>query len=73
MSDHDNAVARISAAYEKKGFRVQDRGNNLPYGSRRNEAIYRRDLLVKDPVSHQIVHTVEVETSDAGKAVVHRL
>lgn len=70
MSDHDNAVARISAAYQKKGFRVQNRGNNLPYGSKRNDAIYRPDLLVKDPASHQIVHMIEVETGDAGKAVV---
>lgn len=42
----------------------------MPCGSKRNEAIYRPDLLVKDPASHQIVHIVEVETGDAGKAVV---
>jgi len=70
MSDHDSAVARISAAYEKKGFQVQSHGNNLPYGSKQNEAIYRLDLLVKDPTSHQIVHMAEVETSNAGKPVV---
>jgi hypothetical protein len=70
MSDHNNVVAGISAAYEKKGFRVQSRGNNLPQGSNRNEAIYRPDLVVRNPASHQIVHIVEVETGDAGKAVV---
>jgi hypothetical protein len=69
MSDHDNVVSRISAAYEKKGFRVQRRGNNLPYGSNQNEAIYRPDLIVRDPAS-QIAHIVEVETGGAGKAVV---
>jgi hypothetical protein len=70
MSDHDDAVARIAAAYEKRGFRVQSRGNNLPHGSKRDEAIYRPDLLIKDPTSDQIVRIVEVETSDAVKAVV---
>jgi hypothetical protein len=44
MSDHDNAASRISAAYEKKGFRVQSRGSNLLYGAKRNEAIYRPNM-----------------------------
>jgi len=67
--DHDDVVARISAEYEKRGFQVHSRRNNLPSGSKRNEAIYRPDLLVKDS-GGQIVRIVEVETSDAGKAVV---
>lgn len=70
MSDHDDVVARISEAYEKKGFRVQTRGNNLPQGSRRVEAIYRPDLLVKNPSDGQIAWIVEVETGDAGKSVI---
>jgi len=70
LSDHDSVVARISAAYEKKGFRVKSRGNNLPYGSKRIDAIYRPDLLIKEPANHQIVNIVEVETSEAGKTVV---
>jgi len=34
MSDHNNVVARISAAYEKKGFRFQSRADNLLHGSK---------------------------------------
>jgi hypothetical protein len=63
-------VARVAEAYAKRGFVVQTRGNNLPYGSRRDEAIYRPDLLVRDPNGKQIHWIVEVETGEAGKAVV---
>lgn len=70
MSDHDDVVARVARAYEKKGFQVQSKGNNLPQGSKRTEAIYRPDLLVRGRITGQILWIVEVETSDAGKAVV---
>ena len=70
MSDHDVVVNRIKEAFENKGFRVQIRGNNLPYGARQDEAIYRPDMLVKDHKNGDIVWIVEVETSQAGKAVV---
>jgi len=70
MSDHDDVVAKISEAYEKRGFQVQNRRNNLPQGSRRVEAIYRPDLLVKSQSSGQIACIVEVETSaQAGKSI----
>lgn len=58
MTDHDDVVGRVTDAYLKKGFLVQMRGNNLPQGARRTEAIYRPDILVKD------------RDSDAGKSVV---
>lgn len=70
MIDHDNVVARISREYAKKGYRVQIRGNNLPTKSRRDEAIYRPDLLVRDSKNNEIVWIVEVETSEPSKAVV---
>jgi hypothetical protein len=70
MSDHNDVVARISQAYVERGFRVQTKGNNLPQGSHRDEAIYRPDLLVRDRTDGQILLIVEVETSDAGKSVV---
>lgn len=65
---HEDAVARISREFEKKGYSVQSRGNNLPTKSRRSGSIYRPDLLVRK--NGQIVWIVEVETSEAGKAVV---
>lgn len=40
----------------------------MPTGSSRSQAIYRPDILVKDE-DGQIAWIVEVETSDAGKAV----
>jgi len=70
LSEHEEMVARISEAYAKRGLVVQTRGNNLPYGSKREEAIYRPDLLVRDPNDKQIHWVVEVETGEAGKAVV---
>ena len=70
LSEHERMVARISEAYVKRGLVVQTRGNDLPYGSKREEAIYRPDLLVRDPNDMQILWIVEVETGEAGKAVV---
>jgi hypothetical protein len=70
LSEHEKMVTRISEAYAKRGFAVQTRGNNLPYGSKREEAIYRPDLIVRDPKDKQIHWIVEVETGEAGKAVV---
>jgi len=67
-SNHEDAVARISREFQKKGYSVQTRGNNLPTKSRRSAAIYRPDLLVRK--GDQLVWIVEVETSEAGKAVV---
>jgi hypothetical protein len=70
LSDHEKVVARIAREYEKRGFQVQSRGNNLPQGSKRTGAIYRPDLLVRDSTTGKILCIVEIETSDAGKAVV---
>lgn len=67
-SHHENAVARISREFEKKGYSVQNRQNNLPTKSPRSGTIYRPDLLVWK--NGQLVWIVEVETSEAGKAVV---
>jgi hypothetical protein len=68
MSDHNAIVAKLSNEFRKKGWRIQVRGNNLPTGSRRSQVIYRPDILVRDE-DGQIAWIVEVETSDAGKAV----
>lgn len=68
MSNHDAVVAKVSNEFSKKGWRAQVQGNNLPTGSSRSQAIYRPDTLVKDE-DGQIAWIVEVETSDAGKAV----
>jgi hypothetical protein len=68
MSRHDAVVAKISNQFRKKGWWVQVRGNNLPSGSSRSQAIYRPDILVTDG-DGQIAWIVEVETSDAGKGV----
>ena len=70
MSDHNDAVTRISQAFEEKGFVVQNRGNNLPRGSTRRTAIYRPDLLVRRDRNGPVRWIVEVETSEAGKSVV---
>ena len=70
MSDHDVVVGRIKTAFEEKGYRVQIRGNNLPQGSGRREAIYRPDMLVRSQVRPDILWIVEVETGQAGKSVV---
>jgi hypothetical protein len=50
------------------GWLVQVQGNNLPTGSSRSQSIYRPDILVKDE-DGQIAWILEVETSNAGKAV----
>jgi len=70
MSDHEVVVQRISDALSGRGFYVQIRGNNLPKGSRRTEAIYRPDLIVRSKQDQDIIWLVEVETSQAGKSVV---
>jgi len=70
MSDHNRVVNEIKEAFEERGFLVQIRGNNLPREVGRDEAIYRPDMLVKDRKNGDIVWIVEVETSQAGKAVV---
>jgi hypothetical protein len=70
MSPHDAVVTRIREAFEKKGFLVQIRGNNLPVDSDRSEAIYRPDLLVKRQSNKNIAWIIEVETGDPGKSVV---
>jgi len=70
MSDHNEVVARISRAFEEKGFVVQSRGNNFPRGSTRRRAIYRPDLLVRREKNGPVRWIVEVETSEAGKPVV---
>jgi hypothetical protein len=68
VSGHNAVVAKISNEFSKRGWRVQVQGNNLRTGSSRSQAIYRPDILVKDE-DGQIAWIVEVETSDAGKAV----
>jgi hypothetical protein len=68
MSDHNEVVERISKHFEKKGFQVQTRENNLPTGGGRNDALYRPDIIVRNR-EDQIVWLVEVETSEGGKAV----
>lgn len=70
MSEHEDVVKRISNAFSNQGFQVQIRGNNLPKGSKRFEAIYRPDLIVRSKHSKDIVWLVEVETSRAGKSIV---
>jgi len=54
LSEHERIVERISEAYAKRGLVVQTRGNNLPYDSKRGEAIYKPDLLVRDTTDKQI-------------------
>ena len=68
MSDHNEVVGRISKQFEKKGFQVQTRENNLPTGAGRIDALYRPDIIVRNREG-QIVWLVEVETSEGGKAV----
>ena len=70
MSDHEDAVQRISEAFSGRRFHVQTRGNNLPEHSRRDDAIYRPDLIVRREKGGHIAWLVEVETSEAGKSVV---
>ena len=70
MSDHEDVLQRISDVFSDRGFDVQIRGNNLPKGSRRYEAIYRPDLIARSRKSEDIIWLVEVETSHAGKSVV---
>lgn len=70
MIEHDEAVANISKEFKRRGFRVHTRLNNLPTDATRSEAIYRPDILVRNSKDNQIVWIVEVETSEAGKAVV---
>jgi len=70
ISDHNAAVAEIKEAFEKKGFQVQIRGNNLPQGSKQTEAIYRPDMLVRRRGNEDVAWIVEVEASQAGKSVV---
>jgi len=70
MTEHEEAVARISKEFKRKGFRVQTRLNNLPTNANRSEAIYRPDILVRNPEDDQVAWIVEVETSEAGKVVV---
>lgn len=70
MTEHDETVASISKEFKRRGFRVHTRLNNLPTDATRSEAIYRPDILVSNPKDGQIVWIVEVETSEAGKAVV---
>ena len=55
LSEHEAMVRRISEAYAKRGFVVQFRRNNLPSGARRDEAIYRPDLLVRGKADGQIL------------------
>jgi len=70
MTEHEEAVATISKEFKRRGFRVHTRLNNLPTDATRSEAVYRPDILVRNPKDRQIVWIVEVETSEAGKAVV---
>jgi len=70
MSDHEAIVDKIKQAFQEKGFQVQVRGNNLPIGSIRAEAIYRPDMLVRSKGNDDIAWIVEIETSEAGKSVV---
>ena len=69
MSDHNDVVARLVKQFEKKGFKVQTRNNNLPSSAKRDESIYRPDLIIRNR-DDQIIYLVEVETSEGGKAVV---
>lgn len=70
MSEHEDVVKRVSNAFSNQGFHVQIRGNNLPKGSKRFEAIYRPDLIVRSKHDKDIVWLVEVETGRAGKSIV---
>jgi hypothetical protein len=69
MSGHEDVVRRISDAFSNRGFDVRSRGNNLPKNARRDEAIYRPDLIVRNSEG-DIVWLVEVETNQPGKSVV---
>ena len=44
MTEHEEAVARISKEFKRRGFRVQTRLNNLPTNANQSEAIYRPDI-----------------------------
>jgi hypothetical protein len=68
LSDHNDAVGRVSNQFKKKGFQVQTTGNNLPEQAGRTDALYRPDIIVRNGEG-QIVWIVEVETSEGGKAV----
>ncbi len=70
MTEHGEAVARISKEFKRKGFRIQTRLNNLPTNANQSETIYRPDILVGNPEDDQIAWIVEIETSEAGKAGV---
>jgi hypothetical protein len=69
MTDHRKTLVRVSETYRRRGFKVQVKGNNLPAESGRLGAIYQPDTLVRKGADGQIVWIVEIETSDAGKAV----
>jgi len=74
MSDHNGVVRRIARAFREKRYHTQVKGNNLPRklprGRKREESIYRPDLLVMKEKDGPIHYIVEVETSQPGKAVV---
>jgi hypothetical protein len=70
MSDHEDVVQKIFNAFSRQGFTVQRRGNNLPKGSGRLNAIYRPDMMIRGGEDQDIIWLVEVETSQAGKSVV---
>jgi uncharacterized protein (DUF302 family) len=61
MTEHDETVASISKEFKRRGFRVQTRLNNLPTNANQSEAIYRPDILVRNPKDGQIVWIVEIE------------
>jgi len=44
MIEHDDAVARVSKEFERKGFRVRTSLNNLSTNATRSEAIYCPDI-----------------------------
>ena len=69
MSGHEDVVRRISDAFSNRGFDVRSRGNNLPENARRDEVIYRPDLIVRNS-DGDIAWLVEVETNQPGKSVV---
>ena len=73
MIEHDDAVARVSKEFERKGFRVHTSLNNLPTNATRSEAIYR-PTYVRNPKDGQIVWIVEFlsvnEMTDHAFAIV---
>jgi Holliday junction resolvase-like predicted endonuclease len=66
--EHNRVVEQLAAQFEKKGYKAQTRNNNLPTEAGRGDAIYRPDIIVRKS-DGEIVWLVEVETSEAGKAV----